>query len=254
MDAILSPWHCSSLVALQFDLVMGTLLFAPEVAVTETVVIRRSDSREDTFKATCQPSFWRTYRTDYTRVVSEVIAYSMTVQNKEPKAKKLKVFSTASRAGTSPRPQKKVGETVKTEVKTEVKKEVKKEVTISPSVRGQDGKFPRPRGAARKGKKWDYDNGDWVTDDESDDSTPIVKSKGKWPRPRGAAPLSDSGKKQEWSYELGDWVEIEVKEVKRTREEVMQELVESTKHREWDDEDEDEDEPAPKRQADTAEI
>ena len=72
-----------------------------------------------------------------------------------------------------------------------------------------DGKYPRRRGAAPKGKKWDYNNGGWVTDDDGDGIiSPVTKKKEqpKWTRPRGAAPLSDKGEKQEWDYDIGWWV------------------------------------------------
>ena len=94
-------------------------------------------------------------------------------------------------------------------VKKESKKEVKEEVKKEEELKKIDGKYPRPRGAAPKGKNWDYNNGGWVTEDDGDGTTsPVTKKKEqpKWTRPRGAAPLSDKGEKQEWDHEIGWWV------------------------------------------------
>ena len=101
--------------------------------------------------------------------------------------------------------------------KQESKKEVKKESEVKEEK--IDGKHPRPRGAAPKGKKWDHDTGAWVTDDDGDGA---VTKKKEWPRPRGAAPLSDKGEKQEWDSELGWWVVCAEQPPKKRKGEVLE--------------------------------
>lgn len=66
--------------------------------------------------------------------------------------------------------------------KKESKKEVEeseefKDVNEKKQVKEVGGKISRPRGAAPKGKKWDYDEGMWITDDDGDSKISPVTTK-----------------------------------------------------------------------------
>tara|TARA_Y100000748_G_scaffold285871_1_gene268712 strand:- start:192 stop:1061 length:870 start_codon:yes stop_codon:yes gene_type:complete len=61
-------------------------------------------------------------------------------------------------------------------------------------------KHPRPRGAAKQGVAWDYDNGTWVSISEATTAS-LEKPKPKHARPRGA-----NKKDCVWNYDTGMWI------------------------------------------------
>lgn len=61
-------------------------------------------------------------------------------------------------------------------------------------------KHPRPRGAAKQGMAWDYDNGVWVSVSGASNIS-LAKPKPLHPRPRGA-----NKKGCIWNYDTGKWI------------------------------------------------